>query len=273
MDTFHEVNGNLLRVRLQGEAGPLVVFGHGLLGSIEQLDSVAGVVNALVQDLRVLVYDARGHGRSAGPSDTAGYTWESLGRDMTALIDVVGDRQAILGGVSMGAASALWAAIEQPERVRGLALVMPPPLGQESMRAGAEKQALQVLEMLAAMVESFGVDKTVELARNFPGFGQSPEEREAQLRFLLDQNPLALLYAIRGLIQAPFHHPEAYRRISAPTLVLAHEGDGLHPVRAAQLLADSIRGCRLRIGPEPDYWQRHPDELLAELRAFLVQLG
>lgn len=272
-DRFHEVNGYTLRLRFRGEGGPLAVFGHGLLGSIEQLNEGQAALDALAARMRVLLYDARGHGKSAGPEDPSGYTWETLGRDMTALVDFAGDEQAILGGASMGAASALWAAIEQPEMVRALALMMPPPLGHEPMRAQAEKQAILALDMLSAMVQNFGLEKSVEIASTFPGFGATPAEAAERARFLLEQNPLAILHAVRGLLQAPFHDPEAYRTIRVPTLVLAHEGDGLHPVRAAQLLAENIADCRLRVGPEPDYWRTHPDELLAEFSDFLDYLG
>ncbi len=273
MESFAEINGYQLRVRLRGENGPLAVFGHGLMGSIEQLDEGAAVLDALTERMRVLVYDARGHGRSTGPADATGYTWESLGRDMTALATHAGEERAIFGGASMGAASALWAAIEQPERVHALALMIPPPLGQERMRAAAEKQAIQALDAISAMVENFGLEKTVEIASAFPGFGATPEEAAARARSLLEQNPLALLYGIRGLLQAPFHDPAAYETISVPTLVLAHEGDGLHPVRAAQLLADHIPDCRLVVGPDPEYWRTHPDELLGEFEEFLDRVG
>ena len=135
----------------------------------------------------------------------------------------------------MGAATALWVGVEQPEKVRGLVLVMPPPLGQRSMRAAQEHQSLQALEMLAAAVENFGVEKTVELARLFPGFATSPEEADQRAAAILKQNPLVLRYAIRGLMQAAFHDPEEYRKITAPTLILAHEGDGLRLQRPRPL--------------------------------------
>lgn len=271
---FAQINGYRLRYRLAGE-GPLVVFGHGLMGSIEQVDPLGGggALEYVLERVRLLIYDARGHGQSGGPEDAAQYTWETMGRDMTAFISHAGEERAIVGGASMGAASALWVAIEQPERVKALALLMPPPLGHEPMRAQEEKQAIAVLDLVSAAVQNFGIEKTVELAKGFPGFAPTPEEAEERARWLLGQNPLTLLYAIRGLISAPFHDPEAYRQIKVPTIVVAHEGDGLHPVRAAQLLKDRIPDCELLVAPEPGYWQHHPDEFLAEMTRFLGRIG
>jgi len=58
-----------------------------------------------------------------------------------------------------------------------------------------------------------------------------------------------------------------------PTLVIAHEDDGLHPMRAAQLLNDTIPDCKLLVGPTNGYWWSHQSELQVELEAFLDRLG
>jgi pimeloyl-ACP methyl ester carboxylesterase len=269
---FATINGHRLRYHLAGE-GPLAVFGHGLLGSIESVNDHLGTLDPLRERLRLLLYDARGHGQSEGPADLEGYTWETLGRDMAAFAGHFGAERALFGGGSMGAAAALWVALEQPERVRALVLVMPPPLGPPEIRGPEEKQAIAMLEMLAAAVLNFGVEKTAELARNMPGLSTSAEDMDARERWILAQNPLALTHAIRGVIQAPFHDPECYRAIRVPTLVLAHEGDGLHPARAAKLVGDRVPGCRVRIGDSPDYWRAHPDEFIAEVSTFLDRVG
>ncbi|MCC7362823.1 MAG: alpha/beta fold hydrolase [Dehalococcoidia bacterium] len=265
---FAHVNGYRLRYRIEGD-GPLAVFGHGLMGSIEQIDDNHSGLDALHERVRLLVYDARGHGQSDGPADPAGYTWETLGQDMAALAAPHHDGAAVFGGGSMGAATALWVALERPELVRGLVLVMPPPLGHGPMRGEGEQRAIMVLDMLAAAVENYGLAKTVELARTFPGFAATPEEADERARWMLTQNPLALAHGIRGLLQAPFHDPDCYRAIRVPTLVIAYEGDGLHPVRAAQLLGANIPDCRVEIADQPGYWREHPDEFLALVTGFL----
>ncbi|MEX0782730.1 MAG: alpha/beta hydrolase [Dehalococcoidia bacterium] len=272
-DSFADINGLRLRYRVGG-AGPLALFGHGLLGSIEQLDDQApGLLARLQEDVRLLVYDARGHGQSTGPEDSAQYTWETLGLDMCAFVEHAGERSAILGGASMGAAAALWAGVERPHSVRALVLMLPPPLGFPSMRGPDEQQALAVLDLLAAAVQNFGLEKTVELARTLPGFAPTPEEAEMRAGWLLAQNPLALTHAIRGLVQAPIHDPERYREINAPVLVIAQEGDGLHPVRAARLLAENVPHARLAVAPSPGWWWSHQDDLMSELRAFMTAIG
>lgn len=269
---FAEVNGHRLRYRIEGE-GPLAVFGHGLLGSLEQVEENAPGLESLLDRVRLLTYDARGHGQSDGPRDPAGYTWETLGRDMAALAELHGEPQSVFGGASMGAASALWVGIEQPERVRALVLMMPPPLGHPPAREQSEQAAITMLNALAIAVEQWGMERTVEMLQAFPQFAASSEEGEERARWLLRQNPHTILHAIRGLLSSPYHDPEAYRGIKAPTLVIAHEGDGLHPMRAAKLLAGNIPGARLITGDRPGYWRDHPGELFAELERFMAAVG
>jgi pimeloyl-ACP methyl ester carboxylesterase len=268
---FASVEGLRLRYRVGGE-GPLAVFGHGLLGSIEQLDA-GPAWGAILERVRVLLFDARGHGQSDGPEDPSAYTWEALGLDMVRLAARFGGEPAILGGASMGAGAALWAAVERPAAVRALVLAVPPPLGPPSMRGEDEHRAIQALELLAAAIAAYGLEQTAELAKNMPGFAATPEEAEERAAWLRAQNPRTVVHAIRGLLQAPIHDPEAYRTIRVPTLVLAHEGDGLHPVRAARLLASTIPDCTVRVAPDPGYWQRHPEAFVAEVRAFLNRVG
>jgi pimeloyl-ACP methyl ester carboxylesterase len=84
---------------------------------------------------------------------------------------------------------------------------------------------------------------------------------------------LTLMYAIRGLVQSQFHHPDDYSRITAPTIVVAHGGDGLHPVRAAELLAEKIPNAELVVSSTPGYWQANPGEFLALMMDWLERLG
>jgi pimeloyl-ACP methyl ester carboxylesterase len=268
-ESFLTINGLRLRYRLAGE-GPLAVFGHGLLGSIEQIESHVGSLDALNGMARLLVYDARGHGQSEGPEDAAAYTWETLGLDMVGFADAFGEETAVFGGASMGAASALWAAVERPERVRALVMVMPPPLGPLDIRGPEEHPAVKALDFISAAVQVYGLERTAELARTMPGIPGDPEERAAWVRA---QDPRALGFAVRGLINASIHDPEAYRSVRAPTLVIAHEGDPLHPVRAARLLKEKIPHARLTVAPEPGYWRSHPDEFFREVRAFREAVG
>ncbi len=273
IDQFAEINGSELRYRLYGGAdAPLAVIGHGILSSLEQFSDQSAALDLLAERYRILLFDARGHGQSEGPRDADGYSWRVLGEDMLALAALAGEERPILGGASMSAAGALWAGLEYPHTPRALVLIIPPPLGPRALQSEDERAALRTLSTLAGAVESFGLTDTMQLARSLPGFGAAVAG-EDRGDWLLSQNPRTIAPIIRGLFGAPAHDPSAYAAVRAPAIVFAHEGDPLHPIRSAWLLAERLPECRLHIGPEPNYWRDHPQELARELLAFLDEIG
>lgn len=64
---------------------------------------------------RVIVPDARGHGRSS-PANAS----HRLCDDVVALLDALGIAEAVLVGLSMGGGTAVDVALEYPDRVRGI---------------------------------------------------------------------------------------------------------------------------------------------------------
>jgi len=103
-------DGAVLHVEEYGPAdGPAVVLAHGWTCSTVFWAPVVRVLTA--DGHRVVVYDQRGHGRSA-PADTSAYSTDSLADDLCAVLDAVlapGER-AVVGGHSMGAMTLMAAA-------------------------------------------------------------------------------------------------------------------------------------------------------------------
>lgn len=73
--------------------------------------------------LRPIAMDLRGHGGSSTEWDE--YTPEAVGRDMLVLARHLNAGPVWIVGCSMAAASAVWAAVESPELVRGIVGVGP----------------------------------------------------------------------------------------------------------------------------------------------------
>ena len=267
-DQFAEIDGFELRYRLYGsEEDPLAVIGHGIFSSLDQYADRPEGLDLLAGRYRILLYDARGHGESEGPEQPDGYSWQALGEEMLALAALAGEDRPVLGGASMSASAALWAAIERPEAVRALVLIAPPPLGPREDRDESEKQALQMLATLAGAVDSFGLSGTADMAANMPAFAAAAGPQGTEI--LRSQNPRTIVPIIRGLHEHTPREPAEYAAIRTPVVVFAHPDDALHPVRSANLLAEHIPNCRLHLGPERDYWQDHPDELAGKIIAFL----
>lgn len=104
-------------------AGPPAVMLHGLLiGSMTTW--YFGAAPRLARSHRVLLYDLRGHGKSARAH--RGYDLATMVRDLDALLANFTGEPATLVGHSYGALTALRFAMLHPERVARLVLVEAP---------------------------------------------------------------------------------------------------------------------------------------------------
>ena len=118
-----QVNGIKLSYLSQG-SGPLVIFMHGFpdlaISWRHQMAAVAGA------GYRAIAPDMRGYGDTDAPLDPGMYTQFHIAGDITALMDQLGEQQAVLVGHDMGANLAWAMATFLPERVRGVAVLSIP---------------------------------------------------------------------------------------------------------------------------------------------------
>lgn len=109
-----EVNGIKLYFASYGEGAPVILL-HGGAGNG---DHWAFQLAALAAKYRVIVVDARGHGRST--RDARPITYELMSDDLLALMDKLELEKAALVGWSDGGIIALDLAMRHPERVSSL---------------------------------------------------------------------------------------------------------------------------------------------------------
>jgi pimeloyl-ACP methyl ester carboxylesterase len=112
------VDGRRLAYLRHGPAGGMpVVLLHG--GGFDEADLSWGETFARLSPLHdVIAPDWPGHGMSEGW--TGRYRVADLGRVLLGLLDRLELQSAILVGVSVGGAAALWAALNHPGRVAGV---------------------------------------------------------------------------------------------------------------------------------------------------------
>ena len=108
------------------------VFGQGdvtvlLLPTWQIIDSRfwKAQVGFLARHYRVITFDARGSGESDRPQGAAAYADVECAADVLAVMDATDTEQAVLVGMSCGAAWAVHAAADHPDRVLGLIAVGP----------------------------------------------------------------------------------------------------------------------------------------------------
>jgi len=212
----------------------LVVLSNSLGTTLEMWQPQAAV---LARNRRVLRYDMRGHGRSPVPETP--YSIADLGADLVALLDRHGIARASLCGVSLGGMVSMWVAAHAPERVDRLVLcstsaIMGPP------ESWAERAALVRREGVGAVADAV-------VARWFtPGFTAARPDVVAAIRAQLASTPpegyAGCCEALRDMDQRP-----DLPSVSAPTLVIAAEGDPSTPPAHARTIAGLIPGARLEV--------------------------
>lgn len=191
--------------------------------------------------LAPVLYTARGHKGSTGweasseAGDIGQFTWENLSDDMFSLAhDYLKLDEFVVGGSSMGSATALYCVIKNPARhFRGLVLVRPPTAWE------TRRERRKFLVGSARKCEQRAIDKP----------DATPQEKAAHLVLL-------------GAADADLPDPdpslggarveETYGRITCPTLILAVRGDGAHPLETAARLHVLIAHSELFVADSLD---------------------
>ncbi len=234
----------MLQVKLSG-SGSALVWGHGLLGSMAKEEATSWFYRAGMP-LRMVRYDACGHGRSERPLDAVRYRWPALAADMLAVARQHAGNRFALGGQSMGCASALIAALHAPTGVTKLVLATPPTFW--STRAAQVERYQQMIRLLRAR----GMPSFIQLSRQYPALPEwlqqaRPEDALPQLESLGGFSRELLIAVIQGAIASDLPAPEQLHRLQQPALILAWRDDPIHPLSSAEQLASHLPNAELRV--------------------------
>jgi proline iminopeptidase len=114
-----EINGNRLNVEVLGPEGAPVLIAHHGGGGIGSLAEPKATFGPLADELRVVVFDARGCGRSEGKPPYSHAQWAA---DVDGLREWAGAEQIIVAGGSYGGFIAMEYAIAYTGRTRAMIL-------------------------------------------------------------------------------------------------------------------------------------------------------
>ena len=244
-------------------ARPLILL-HGLLLSQEMHRPLAEALAA--RGNRVITLDLLGHGRSDRPRDMWRYSMASFGREVVALMDHLDIEKAVVMGTSLGANAALEVAATRPERLRGMVIEMP------VLDNGLLGSALAFTPILVAL--TFGEPVMKVLARGaravprrlLPHYGNV-------LLDLVRQEPGPGGALLQGLFFGRIAPPRDERgTFTAPTLVLGHGRDPVHPFSDAGMLAGEMPNARLLEADSLVELRLHPERLTGEIADFLDEV-
>lgn len=226
------VNGVQLAVEHRG-SGPAVLFVHAfpLDRTIwqHQMDTLTGY--------RRIAPDLRGMGQSDAPD--LGYSMATYAEDLVALLDVLGESQVVICGISLGGYIAFELVRRWRERVRGLILM--------DTRAEADSaEGRKARDGLIGRVREQGAIAAAEamLPRFFTS-QVSPEIIERVRTAILRTPVSGIVGALSAMRERPDSTPLLGTLAGIPTLVLVGAEDAITPPPLAQAMAAAIPGARL----------------------------
>jgi pimeloyl-ACP methyl ester carboxylesterase len=245
-----------------GEGDRPLVLIHGLLMNRRMFDRLAPEMAA--RGNRVLTIDLLGHGRSDRPPEMVNYSMTFFAEEVVGLLDHLELDQAVVGGTSLGANTALETAHLFPERVRGMMVEM--PVLDNALLAAAViftpimiglRFGEPVLRGLAAITSR--IPRTLSLI-------------DLGLDWMR-QDPTPSAAVLEGLFLgsgAPHHGLRV--KMDQPTLVIGHRADPLHPFSDSGMLVEELPNAKLIEANSILEWRISPKRLDAELAAFLDEV-
>ena len=112
-------DGVSIYYEIHGEGPPLLLT-HGYSSTSAMWH---GQVDALSKDHTLILWDMRGHGQSDYPDDPKAYSEALTVGDIAAILDAVGAKRAVIGGLSLGGYMSLAYYAAHPERVEALLII------------------------------------------------------------------------------------------------------------------------------------------------------
>lgn len=248
-----------LAALVTGAGEPVTVVAHGLGASIDETRPLAGGVAGT----RVFA-TAPGHG-PAGPADRP-VTYAALATDLAEVADSSGATQAI--GVSMGAGALLRLLSVRPDRFGKVVLFLPAAL--DRARGGPGVRRLRALSEAIRAGDRPLVHRLVlaELPADLLAEPTVAAYALARTERLLGSPGVADV--IDGLARdVPVADRVVLASVTAQVLVLAQEGDELHPARVARDLVAALPKARLQLFDAPGVAFREPGRLRRIVGSFL----
>ena len=218
------------------------------------------------EKVRIVRYNARGHGYSSPAETSSQAKWENMAADMLKVANLKQQtriskktgkekkQKLILGGASMGAAVVLHAAVQRGDVFPdGMVLVIPPTIYEQRKKRekNLKKKALE------------GPPPPPRLRKPRPIFDGEPEEvyvPRATVEFgMRDESYVAVSV---GAAQSNLPPPEEISNVVAkvPCLLLAWDcGDKTHPLKSAEELKKLIPHCEMHVAKtleDTEQWPR-----------------
>lgn len=200
--------GVRIHYEVEGD-GPPLVLQHGRDNRLESWYE-RGYVEPLKRDYRLILIDARGHGRSGRPRTPEAYMHQLMAQDVTAVLDGLSISRTHYFGYSMGGQIGYALAKIAPQRFYSLIIGGMDPYRQAPSRDTEREQRIAALRR--------GIDAYVDFLENRDGPRTGLRER------LLQEDPQSLIAMAEA---SPRQRPldDALPHMTMPCLLFVGEKD------------------------------------------------
>ena len=258
-------DGSKLRIECCGrEDAPPIILTHGWGANSTEWDYLK---KELSGDFQLIVWDLPGLGKSTRPTNRD-YSMENLSRDLEAVLELTGDRPAILLGHSIGGMITLTFCRLFPEalraRVRGIALVQTTytnPVRTTKMASfftALQRPVIVPLLHLTIWLSPLVwlsnwmsyLNGSAFLSTKSSGFAgtETWEELNFVTRFQLQASPAVLARGMFAMLR--YDATAALKAIKVPALVVAGNRDPVCAPEASERMQRDIPGAQMvRLAP------------------------
>ena len=221
-------NGVKIHYEVYGD-GPALILTHGYSSTSAMWE---GQIEALSKQYKLVLWDMHGHGKSDYPADPNAYSEALTIGDIAALLDQIGTRRAIVGGLSLGGYMSLAFYRTHPERVAALLIIdTGPGFKKDEARTAWNKRAHETAERF----ERDGLSVLKSLSRE----RSSVTHRDAR----------GLALAARGMLtQRDASVMEVLPEIAVPSLIVVGADDTPF-LAASDYMAAKIPGAKKVVIP------------------------
>ncbi|MDA0161906.1 alpha/beta hydrolase [Solirubrobacter ginsenosidimutans] len=262
MSSF-SLDGQRLAYTVHGEGPRLTILLHGLLFSQYMHESLAQ--SLAERGHRVVTLDLLGHGESDRPTDKWRYSMPAFGAQIVALLDHLGEPEAVVMGTSLGANAALEAVARAPERFRGMVIEMPVL---DHALLGA---ALAFTPLMLALTAGEPAMRLLARAARLIPRRTLPWQADILLDWIR-QDPEPSAAVLQGLFFGRTAPPrEERRKLETPALVIGHQYDLIHPFSDAGMLVSELPNARLLEASSLLELRVAPRRLTGEIAGFAEQ--
>jgi pimeloyl-ACP methyl ester carboxylesterase len=213
-------DGVKIHYEVHGDGPPLILT-HGYSSTSAMWK---GQIEALSRHHRLVLWDMRGHGQSDYPDDPNAYSEAATVGDIAALLDTVGARHAIVGGLSLGGYMSLAFYRAYPERVSALLIIdTGPGFKKDDAREVWNKRALDTADRYdregLAVLKSATPERATASHRDATGLARAARgmltQRDARVIAVLPEIKVPSLVVV-GADDAPFLAASDYMAAKIP---------------------------------------------------------